>query len=102
MLKDEPVGKTSQAEQRALAGTQEKKKKKKKRKVSDLWKKRQATRDNYKDVMRFCREEVRRDKAQLELNLITVVKDNKKCFYTFTTKGELRRISILYWMRGKT
>ncbi|KAK4818656.1 hypothetical protein QYF61_017264 [Mycteria americana] len=47
VLKDELVGKkTSLAEQRALAGTQEKKR------VYDLWKKGQATQEDYKDVVR--------------------------------------------------
>jgi len=52
--------------------------------------------------MRLCREKIRRAKAQLELNLAIAVKDNKKylCKY-ISTKGGLRRISILYWMRVK-
>ena len=33
--------------------------------------------------MRLCREKIRRAKAQLELNLATAVKDNKKCFYKY-------------------
>ena len=75
MLKDKLVGKkTSLAEQRALAGTQGKKR------VYDLWKKGQATQEDYKDVVRLCRENIRRAKAQLELNLATVIKGNKKCF----------------------
>ncbi|KAK4817900.1 hypothetical protein QYF61_002284 [Mycteria americana] len=52
----------------------------KKRRVYDLWKKGQATQEDYKDVMRFCREKIRRAKAHLELNLPTAVKDNKKMF----------------------
>ncbi|KAK4824953.1 hypothetical protein QYF61_021641 [Mycteria americana] len=54
-----------------------------KRRIYDLWKKGQATQELYKDVMRFCREKIRRAKAQLELNLATAVKDNKKCFYKY-------------------
>ncbi|KAK4821440.1 hypothetical protein QYF61_020023 [Mycteria americana] len=57
----------------------------KKRRVYDLWKKGQATQEDYKDVMRLCREKIRRAKDQLELNLATAVKDNKKCFYKYTT-----------------
>ncbi|KAK4818760.1 hypothetical protein QYF61_018932 [Mycteria americana] len=52
----------------------------KKRRVYDLWKKGQATQEDYKDVMRLCREKIRGAKAQLELNLATAVKDNRKCF----------------------
>ncbi|KAK4824994.1 hypothetical protein QYF61_022520 [Mycteria americana] len=55
----------------------------KKRRVYDLWKKGQATQEDYRDVMRLCREKIRRAKAQLELNLATAVKDNKKCFYKY-------------------
>jgi len=47
--------------------------------------------------MRLCTEQIRRGKVQLELNLATAVKDNKKCFYKYNhNKGGLRRISILY------
>jgi len=38
---------------------------------------------DYKDVMRFYREKIRRAKAQLDLNLATAIKDSKKCFYTY-------------------
>ncbi|KAK4811177.1 hypothetical protein QYF61_019808 [Mycteria americana] len=55
----------------------------KKKRVDDLWKKGQATQEDYKDVVRLCREKIRRAKAQLELNLATAVKDNKKCFYKY-------------------
>jgi len=96
--KDEPVGKeTGLAEQRSVAGTQVKKS------VYELWKKKQAIQGNYKDVIRLCREKIRRTKAQLELFLMTGVKDNKKMFLQMlATKGGLRRISILYWMQGET
>ncbi|KAK4824255.1 hypothetical protein QYF61_012521 [Mycteria americana] len=47
-----------------------------KRRIYDLWKKGQATQEDYKDVKRFCREQIRRAEAQLELNLATAVKDN--------------------------
>ena len=50
----------------------------KKRRIYDLWKKGQATQEDYKDVVRLCREKIRRTKAQLELNLATAAKDNKK------------------------
>ena len=43
----------------------------------------QATQEDYKDVGRLCKEKIRRAKAQLELNLATAVKDNKKCFYKY-------------------
>ncbi|GAB0204739.1 hypothetical protein GRJ2_002939500 [Grus japonensis] len=52
--KDEPVGKkTGLAEQRALAGTQEKN-----GRVQGPWKKEQATQEDYKDVVRLCTEKI--------------------------------------------
>lgn len=66
--------KTSLAEQGVLAGTCEKK-------VHDLWKKGQANQKAYKDVVRLCREKIRR--AKLELNLATDIKDDGKCFYKY-------------------
>ncbi|KAK4806228.1 hypothetical protein QYF61_013372 [Mycteria americana] len=56
----------------------------KKKRVYDLWKKGQATQEDYKDVVRLGREKIRRAKAKLELNLATEVKDNKKSFYKYT------------------
>ena len=78
MPKDELAGKkTILAEQRALAGTQEKKESLRPSEEG------QATQEDYKDVVRLCREKIRRAKAQLELNLATAIKDNKKCFYKY-------------------
>lgn len=74
MLKDESVGKeVSLAQQRALVGTC-------REKFYNLWKKGQATHQDYKGAMRLCREKTRRAKAQLELDLNTGEKDHKKCF----------------------
>ena len=39
--------------------------------------------EDYKDVVKLCRENIRRAKEQLELNLATAVKDNKKSFCEF-------------------
>ncbi|KAF1552038.1 hypothetical protein FQV20_0001515, partial [Eudyptula albosignata] len=55
----------------------------KKRRVYRLWKKGQATQGEYRDLVRSCREEMRKAKAQLERNLATVIKDNKKSFYKY-------------------
>jgi len=52
----------------------------KKKRVYHLWKKGQVTQEEYKGLVRSCREEIRKAKAQLELRLTTVVRDNKKCF----------------------
>ncbi|KAK4816775.1 hypothetical protein QYF61_022887 [Mycteria americana] len=55
----------------------------KKRRVYDLWKKGQASQEDYKGVARLCREKIRRAKAELELNLAAAVKDNKKYFFKY-------------------
>jgi len=52
----------------------------KKRRVYHLWKKEQTTQKEYRGLVRSCREEIRKAKAQLELKLATVVRDSKKCF----------------------
>ena len=44
-----------------------------KRRVYSFWKKGLVTRNDYKDVVRLCREEVRRSKTQLEINLASAV-----------------------------
>lgn len=68
----------------------------------DLWKKGQTTQEDYKAVVRLCREKVVRTEARVELNLATAVKDNTNVSVnTLETKGGLRTISILYWMQGE-
>ncbi|KAK4819016.1 LOW QUALITY PROTEIN: hypothetical protein QYF61_024132 [Mycteria americana] len=55
----------------------------KKRRVYDLWKKGQATQEDYRGVARLCREKIRRAKAELELSLAAAIKDNKKYFFKY-------------------
>jgi len=52
-----------------------------KRKICGLWKRGQATHEDYKYVVNLHREKIRKAKAQLELNMAIKVKDNKKYFY---------------------
>lgn len=40
----------------------------------------QATQQGYAALVKLCREQIRRAKAQLEINLASVVNGNKKCF----------------------
>ena len=49
-----------------------------KKRIYVLWKKEWATQKEYKDVVKMCREKIRKVKAQLELNLAAGVKRNKK------------------------
>ena len=71
-----------------------------KKRIYLLWKKGRATQKEYKEVVKMCREKIRKAKAQLELNLAAGVKGNKKLFTSISTvRGGPGRISILYWMR---
>jgi len=45
-----------------------------------------VTQEEYRGLVRSCREEIRKAEAQLELRLATVVSDNKKCFYKYNNK----------------
>jgi len=54
---------------------------------------------DWKRTERKKMEKIRKAKAQLELNLATELKKNRKLFTnTLTVRRGLRRISILYWM----
>ena len=72
------------------------------RKVCGLWKSGQATSEDYRYVVKLCREKIRKDKAQLELNLATKVKENNISINTSTARGGLGRISIPCWMLRAT
>jgi len=54
-----------------------------KMRVYHLWKKGQMTQEEYRGHIRSRRKENRKAKARLELNLMTVVRENRKCFYKF-------------------
>jgi len=55
----------------------------KKRRVYHLWKKGLMTQKEYRGLVRSCREEIRKAKAQLELRLVAGVRDNKRCLYKY-------------------
>ena len=55
----------------------------KKKRIFLLWKKGQEIQGEYKEVVRICKEIIRRAKAELELNLTIGVKENKKLFYKY-------------------
>lgn len=55
--------------------------KKKKKKVYQLWKKWQETQEDYKGILRFCRQEIQSANAQIDFTLATKLKDNKKWYY---------------------
>jgi len=66
----------------------------KQRRVYHLWKKGQVTQEEYRGLVRSCREEIRKTKSQLELRLATVVRDNKKCFYKYTNNKKAANESL--------
>ncbi|GAB0205276.1 mitochondrial enolase superfamily member 1 [Grus japonensis] len=62
-----------------------------KKEVYRMWKKGLATWEEYRNVVRVCRDAMRKAKAQLELNLAKDVKDNKKGFFKYlSSKRETR------------
>ena len=62
----------------------------KKRGVYYFWKKGQAIPEGYRDLVRSCREKIRKAKLQLELNLATIERDNKSCFYKYINNNKKR------------
>jgi len=52
-----------------------------KRKVHGMWKKGQSTWEEYRNVVRACRDAMRKAKSQLELNLARDINNNKKGFF---------------------
>jgi len=60
-----------------------------KRKVYVMWKEGQATGEEYRKVVRACRDAMRKAKIHLELNLARDVKNNKKGFLNYiSSKGK--------------
>ena len=56
-----------------------------KTKVHEKWKEGQATWEQYRNVVRACRDATRKAKVHLELNLARDVEDNKKGFFKYTS-----------------
>jgi len=50
--------------------------------------------EEYRDSARWCRDEVRRVKAQLELNLARDVKNNRKGFYRYVNQKRKVKASV--------
>jgi len=53
-----------------------------------------VTQEKYRGLVRSCREEIRKGKAQLELRLATVVRDNKKWFYNYISNKKRAKESL--------
>ena len=59
-----------------------------------MWKRGQATWEEYRDIVRGCREAMGKSKAHLELNLARGVKDNKKVFFKYINSGRKTKENI--------
>jgi len=65
-----------------------------KRKVCGMWKEGQATWEEYRNVVRACREVTRKAKVHLELNLARDVKGNKKGFFMYISSKQKTRENV--------
>ena len=61
------------------------------RKVYGMWKEGQATWEEYRNVVRACREETSKAKVHLELNPARDVKDNEKGFFRYISSKQMTR-----------
>ncbi|GAB0206764.1 mitochondrial enolase superfamily member 1 [Grus japonensis] len=59
-----------------------------------MWKKGLATWEEYRDVVRVCRDATRKAKAHLELKLARDVKDNKKGFFKYISSKRKTRENV--------
>jgi len=62
--------------------------------VNRQWKQGQVSWEVYRDAARLCRDEIRRAKAQLELNLKRNAKNNKKGFYRYVSQKRKVKASV--------
>jgi len=62
-----------------------------KRKVQGMWKEGQATWEEYRNIVRACRDATRKVKAHLELNLARDVRNNKKGFFKYISSKQKAR-----------
>ncbi|GAB0209397.1 mitochondrial enolase superfamily member 1 [Grus japonensis] len=65
-----------------------------KKEVYRMWKKGLATWEEYRNVVRICRDATRKAKAHLELNLAMDVKDNKKGFFKYISSKRKTRENV--------
>jgi len=65
-----------------------------KRKVHGMWKEGQATWEDYRNIVRACRDATRKSKIYMELNLAREVKDNKKKFFNYISSKRKTRDNV--------
>jgi len=59
-----------------------------------MWKEEQATWEEYRNIVRACREAMSKAKAHLELNLARDVKNNKKSFFKYISSKRKTRENV--------
>jgi len=67
---------------------------KRKTQVYGMWKEEQATWEEYRNIVRGCREAMRKAKAHLEFNLARDVKDNMKGFFKYISSKRMTRENV--------
>jgi len=65
-----------------------------KRKVHGMWKEGRITWEEYRNVVRACRDAARKAKAHLELKLARDVKNNKKVFFNYINSKRKARDNV--------
>ena len=65
-----------------------------KRKVHGMWKEGQATWEEYRNVVRACRDATRKAKAHLEVKVARDVKNNKKYFFKHISSKRKARDNV--------
>jgi len=65
-----------------------------KRKVCGMWKEGQATWEEYRNVVKACRDATRKAKVHLEFNLARDVKDKKKGFFNYISSKRKARENV--------
>ena len=56
--------------------------------------------EEYRAVVHVCRDRIRKAKAQMELNLVREVKNNKQSFYRYIGRRRQAKESVSTLMKG--
>jgi len=65
-----------------------------KRRVYGMWREGQATWEEYRNVVKACRDATRKAKLHLEFNWARDVKDNKKSFFKYISSSQKTRDNV--------
>lgn len=71
-----------------------------KQKIHRRWKQGQVTWDEYREVVSVSRNEIRKVKAHLELNLAKNVKDKKKGFFKYINNKQKTKENVGTLLNG--